>query len=126
MHEDGRLRVARGRQLRLGTLPCNVRQRATEHIVGLLEGAARLLERVRQVSPHPHVLGALAREEEPYHRSTADAQVNPAPNATIRMLSPGLMRPCSSASSSATGIVAELMLPYRSTFTHTFSMGTFA
>ena len=62
-------------------------------------------------SAHRGVLRALPREEERYHRTTEAPQVKPAPNATMRTLSPGLIRPCSSASSSARGMVTELMLP---------------
>ena len=49
--------------------------------------------------------------------------VKPAPNATSRTFIPECSRPSSIASSMATGMVEELMFPYRSTFTNTFSMG---
>src|SRR5690606_18770883 len=78
---------------------------------------------LREVAAHADVLGALARKQKRYQRRTAEPQVKPAPNATSNTLSPGLSRPCSCASSSAIGTVAELMLPYRSTLTKTFSMG---
>src|SRR5690606_23831566 len=114
LREDGRLRVVRRRQHGLGAVPAELRGRGPQGVSGFLEGPAGDVARLGQVAPHTAELRALAGKQQPYHRITPEAHVNPAPNATIRTLSPGLTRPCSTASSSAIGTVAELMLPYRS------------
>src|SRR5690606_11451143 len=107
MHENRRLRIASRGQLRLRSLPAQPGEREAKHVIGFLERAARDVARTGEVATHPHELRALAGEEQTYHRITPEPQVKPAPNATIITISPGLMRPCSSASSSATGSVAE-------------------
>jgi len=58
-----------------------------------------------------------------YQRISADAHVSPAPNAPIITRLPSLIRPSLTASSSAKGIDAADVLPYRSIFINTFSMG---
>ena len=55
---------------------------------------------------------------------TIEPHVNPAPNAQSSAVVPGRMRPRSIASSIAIGIEAEEVLPKRSTFTYTLSIGT--
>src|SRR5690606_32728959 len=123
VHENRRLRVERGRELILGPFPGDPGQGEPEDFVRLLEHLARRREPLRQVTAHADELRSLTRKEKRYHRTTAEPQVKPAPNATIRMFAPGCIRPASSASSRAMGSVAELMLPYRSTLTNTFSIG---
>ncbi len=48
---------------------------------------------------------------------TTEPQVSPAPTALMRTTEPGLSRPSSTASASASGIDADDVLPYRSMFT---------
>ena len=57
-------------------------------------------------------------------RITPAPRVKPAPNAANRTWSPGLMRPCSSISHKAIGMVAADVLAYFSILTATFSIGT--
>src|SRR5690606_6668652 len=111
VHENRGLRVVRRRQLLLRTLPGDAREGDVERVLRLAPQVARGGVALRDVAAHPDELGALAREQERYQRRTAEPQVNPAPNATRRTLSPCFRRPCSCASSRATGTVAELMLP---------------
>src|SRR5690606_38856623 len=111
VHENRGLRVARRGQLLLGALPVAAREIDVELARRLTPQVARGRVALRDVAAHADELGTLAREQERYQRSTAEPQVNPAPNATRRTLSPRFKRPCSCASSRATGTVAELMLP---------------
>src|SRR5688572_16070963 len=111
MNQDGRLRVVRARELIVRTLPHHIRQRCAEYFVGFLESLARNRKRVGQILPHADVLRTLSGKNEGYQRRTEAPHVKPAPNATIRTLSPFCTRPCSIASSSAIGTVAELMFP---------------
>ncbi len=50
-------------------------------------------------------------EDRGYQRISAAAQVNPAPNAAVITSMPGFSRPSATASESATGIDAALLLP---------------
>src|SRR5690606_19570503 len=111
VHENRGLRIVRRGQLLLGTLPRDAREVDAERVLRLAPQIARSGVALRDVAAHADELGALARKQERYQRRTAEPQVNPAPNATRRTLSPGFRRPCSCASSSAIGTVAELMLP---------------
>ncbi len=111
VREDRGLGVVRGRQLVLRTLPHDPGKVDVECRIRALENLPGHRERPGQIASHAHVLGPLPREEDPYHLSTAEAHVKPAPNAAMSTWSPRFSRPCSSASSSATGMVAELMLP---------------
>src|SRR5690606_7563194 len=124
--QDRGLRVVRGGQLGFRPLPRDARELDAERLVRLVPRVARGGVAFREIAPHADELGALARKQERYQCSTAEPQVKPAPNATSRTLSPGSSRPCSCASSSAIGTVAELMLPYRSTLTNTLSIGMLA
>ena len=49
--------------------------------------------------------------------------MSPAPNAPSMTREPSVIRPCRTASSSAIGIDAADVLPYRSKFNMTFSSG---
>jgi hypothetical protein len=84
-------------------------------VVGLREGVACFRKGVGEIFTHPDELRALPRKEEPHarahRRTTLAAHVKPAPNATISTSDPSPIRPCSRASSSATGTEAELMFP---------------
>src|SRR6202022_4619298 len=64
------------------------------------------------------------RDDGTLHSSATPAQVNPEPNAMHRTRSPAWRRPAASASASAMGIEAALVLPKRSTFTYTLSITT--
>src|SRR5688500_7330680 len=101
MSEKRGLRVVGGGELILRAVPAKAGKRSVEHVVSFLERQPRLGIRLRKVAPHTDVLRALTRKQQSYQRSTADPQVNPAPNATRSTLSPGLTRPASTASSSA-------------------------
>src|SRR5690606_22165714 len=96
--EDRRLRVARRGQLVLRSLVAQAGEGEAQDVVGLLEGLPRRRRAGDEVTAHPHELRTLPREEEGYHRRTDAAQVNPAPNATVRTFEPGWMRPSSTAS----------------------------
>ncbi len=115
--EERRLGVHRERELLGGAFPAEAREREAQGVVRLLEDGARGRERIRQILPHPDRLGALPRKEQGdaiarhQRRTTLAAHVKPAPKATISTSDPGPARPCSIASSSATGMEADDMLP---------------
>src|SRR5690606_13328276 len=83
MGQKGRLSDTRRCQLLFRPFPREPRKRKAQRVIRLLEGPASLRIRVGQVSAHPRELRTLPRKQQPYHRSTAEAHVNPAPNATI-------------------------------------------
>ncbi len=62
--QDRRLRVLGQREVILGTLPAQLRQREAERIVGLVVGLLREGRLDRQIAAHADSLGALAREQE--------------------------------------------------------------
>src|SRR5262249_6065161 len=87
------------------------------------------------LAAHAGVERALAREHEgdlwhsqaPFvswvHSIKAEPHVRPAPIPVISTSFPGFRRPSSDASARASGIDPDDVLPYRSTFTTTFSSG---
>ena len=134
VHEHRRLGIFGKHQMVLRPLPCELGDREPQNVIRLFEHASGLGIGGRQRSAHPDVLGALSGEEKceghvvrtarSYQRTAMAPQVSPAPNATSKRFIPGSSRPSSIASSITTGMVAELIFPYRSTFTNTFSMGS--
>ena len=62
--------LRRERQLRLGPLEAQLRQRIAEHVVGLREHGARLGIGVVQRTAHADLLRALTREDEATMRSS--------------------------------------------------------
>jgi hypothetical protein len=102
----------RQRELVLGSLPHEARERDAERLVDGLERLAGGREALGEVAPHPDALRALSgAHQHAHHRMTALPQVNPAPNATSRITEPGRTRPSDTACSSASGIEADEVLP---------------
>ena len=134
VHEHRRLGVLGKHESVLGPLPSELGDGEPQNVIRLFEHPSRLGIGGRQSSTHPDVLGALSWKEKCeghvvrtarfYQRTAMAPQVSPAPNATSKSFIPGSSRPSSIASSIATGMVAELIFPYRSTFTNTFSIGS--
>src|SRR5437870_3403294 len=113
-HEKRGLGVLGARELLDRTLEAEGRQGKPQHLVSSLEYLARLGIPLGQRAPHAHRLRSLPGKEkrDPAHqRTTAAAHVKPPPNVTISTRLPGLSRPCFFASSSASGIEAEEVLP---------------
>lgn len=111
MNQNGWLRIVRECELFFRSFPGNARQVAAQNLVRFIVCLLRDRKLLSELPAHADKLRTLTWEKKTYQRMTEEAHVNPAPNATISMLSPRLMRPVSIASSSATGTVAELMLP---------------
>jgi len=119
VREDRGLRVAGLGQLVGRAPPHEPRERESQHLVRLLEGRPRHRPGAGERLAHPHLLRPLSGKEEgqpviprvAYHRYVIAPQVKPAPKAAKRMFVPVWITPWSTASESATGIVAELMLP---------------
>src|ERR1700694_651823 len=126
MREDRGLRVLRRDELVFGACEHETRQRHAQRLVDRGERVARFWKPLREVFAHPDFLRALARAEpdRTYHRTTMLAQVKPAPKATNITIMPGLSLPVFTASSSAMAVDAAEVLPNRSTFTYTLSIGT--
>ncbi len=120
MQQEGGLGVAGLREHLFRSLPHDRGEFEPERVVRLVEERAHLGEGVRELAAHTDVLRPLAGEEQSErHRvfsgdqncQTIEPQVRPAPNVAERTFIPGWIVPSSSASSSATGIEAELMFP---------------
>ena len=118
--EDRRLRDLGSNELGLGPRETELRQPHVQRVVGGAEdGRGRRLSG-RKVLSHPRVLRSLTwkqRRERPHQRTALAAQVRPAPKAAIRMTSPRAILPARTASSSAIGIEAADVFPYRSMLT---------
>src|SRR5262245_46219259 len=111
VREYGRLRVVSEGELVLRTFPGDSRQGEAQYVIGFLKNRTRFWIAGGKLSAHPHELRTLPRKEQSYQRTTADAQVKPAPKAAMSMFWPGFSWPASIPSSRVTGMVAELMLP---------------
>ena len=119
MREERRLRVLCGGELLLRPLEAELGEREPERRIGGVEHRARRGELVGEILPHARLLRSLSREEQhdvhaaggAQSRTTIDAHVKPAPNAAKSTVDPSPTRPASIASSSATGIVADEVLP---------------
>ncbi len=112
MGEDGGLGVVGQGELVVRALPHQRRQRLLQRVVDLLQHVARGRKAVGEIARHADPLRPLTgKEEHRHHRTTTLPQVKPAPNATSIATIPGLSRPSSSACTSASGMLAELVLP---------------
>jgi hypothetical protein len=104
----------RADELGLRPLETEPRKSETESLVRGAENLGRGGLDRREVFPHSGVLGALTgkqRRERPHQRTALAAQVSPAPNAAIRMMSPRRTFPARTASSRAIGIEAAEVFP---------------
>ena len=85
MGENGGLGVVGGRKILFRAVPHHGAEARAQSLVRSLEDVTGSREPLGQVLAHSDVLGPLTREKQPYHWSTAEAQVKPAPKATIMM-----------------------------------------
>src|SRR5256712_5033513 len=124
--EDRGLGVMGRRQLLFRSLEHQPAEAEAERLVDRVERVPRGREPLGQILAHPDFLRALPRAEPrrgSYHRTTVLAQVKPAPKAQNISFMPAWTRPHRTASSSAIATDAADVLPKRSTFTYTLSIG---
>ena len=129
--QDRRLRVGGERQLLLGPLEAELRQREAERGVGLVEHRrAPRARRRASARAHADLLRALAREQERERRTPASPphhRRGPGEPAAQRreqeQVARRLILPCSTASSSAIGTDADEVLPYLSMLRRSASSG---
>src|SRR5207249_549162 len=126
--QDGRLGVVRGGQLLFRPLEHEPAEAKGEPLVNGVQRLACRRKPLSEVLCHPDFLRALSGAEpnrfaRGYHCTTMLAHVKPAPKAQNITFIPGCSRPHRTASSSAMATDAADVLPNRSTFTYTLSIG---
>jgi len=118
VREERGLRIARFHQLVIGTVEAEPRQGEAERRIRPIENRLRRSVRRCEILSHPRLLRSLpGKEQHDVHapvrqsRTTEDAQVKPAPKASISTSEPSPTSPFCVASSSAIGIDADDVFP---------------